>query len=555
MKKQMIPFVNMPSADEMNDFLHDSMESNGKILNALLNACAREEGIPDGERLSPDSFGAERLFLEYFVNDEMSHDFPLIARDFLLHEYNNIKDHEDIEYVNVARGSDWPDRVFNRFVLNLMMNAVKSGSKYAQDLFRSLYKTYYKKEYNTLKKFSIISSEEILTLAKPDRSNPSYYANLARILCISNISEIQINRDCNYIYAYLNEVSRKMDELWNHSYEEVAGDAYKECLQEIDEKYDVNRLYSLDAKASQFLGKSLRWMGYCPEYVEICDDNEMELVERLALTLSILRKTFPKKELSEEDIVLYGTIFHTVSALTRNADWLVDQLGIMAYGEKYTDFYDLNPSLFKPAEVDKSSIVPESTEKEPPKPQVIEKSHYNEDTPLAELDILRRKLHKYENDNNSLRKELAESKKQAEEKKAIVERLDTANRELAALRSHVYNLTEEESESKISLDEMRNKLSEFRIVIIGGHPNWVNKLKKEFPDWVFISPKASGTSNVDIVDRADYVYFFTEMMGHPVYFQFMNVVRERKVAFGYIHDVNIEKNVKQIYRELVTELN
>lgn len=552
MKNKMIPFMNMPSIEEVNDFLHDSMESNGEMLNALLDARAREEGIPDDERLSPDSFGAERLFLEYFVNEDMSDDFPLIARDFFLHEYNNIKDHEDIEYLNTERGADWPDRVFNRFVLNLMMNAVKSGSKYAKALFRKLYKTYYKKEYNTLKKFSIISAGEILTLAKPDRSNPSYYANLARILCISSLSDIKINIDCNYIYAYLNEVSRQMDEFWNYSFKEVTGDEYKECLREVEEKYDVNKLYSLEARVFQFLGNSLGWAGYCPEYVEICDDNEMELVERLALTLSILRKTFPNKEFTEEDIILYGTIFHTVSAMTRNADWLVDQLGIMAYGEKYTDFYDINPSQFQPPEIDESLPMTGNKEKEQPKSEVTDKIQYNEDTVLGELDILRRKLHKYENDNENLRKELTETKKQIKEKKTIVERLDTANRELAALRDYVYNLTEEVvPESKISLDEMRTKLSTLRIVIVGGHANWVNKLKKDFPDWVYISPKASGTSNVDVVDKADHVYFFTNTIGHPVYFQFMNVVRERKIPVGFIKGVNIENNIRQLFRELV----
>ena len=33
----------------------------------------------------------------------------------------------------------------------------------------------------------------------------------------------------------------------------------------------------------------------------------------------------------------------------------------------------------------------------------------------------------------------------------------------------------------------------------------------------------------------------------------MNVVRERKVGFGYIHGVNIDRNIRQIYNELIEQ--
>ncbi len=46
--------------------------------------------------LSPDTYGAERLFIEYFVSDDMMDDFPLIARDFYLNEFANITQYEDL---------------------------------------------------------------------------------------------------------------------------------------------------------------------------------------------------------------------------------------------------------------------------------------------------------------------------------------------------------------------------------------------------------------------------------------------------------------------------
>ena len=50
-KQQMIPLANIPNIDKLGDFLEETMERSGGILNFLLEAQAREEGIPDDERL------------------------------------------------------------------------------------------------------------------------------------------------------------------------------------------------------------------------------------------------------------------------------------------------------------------------------------------------------------------------------------------------------------------------------------------------------------------------------------------------------------------------
>ena len=75
-------------------------------------------------------------------------------------------------------------------------------------------------------------------------------------------------------------------------------------------------------------------------------------------------------------------------------------------------------------------------------------------------------------------------------------------------------------------------------------------MKREFPNWTFIRPDASGSTDASIVDKADHVYFFTDTISHSRYYQFLNVVREKKVDFGYIHGVNIEKNIRDIYRDV-----
>ena len=49
---------------------------------------------------------------------------------------------------------------------------------------------------------------------------------------------------------------------------------------------------------------------------------------------------------------------------------------------------------------------------------------------------------------------------------------------------------------------------------------------------------------------------FFNMMGygdtisHSTYYRYLNILRERKISFGYIHGVNMENGIKKLYREL-----
>ena len=55
-----------------------------------------------------------------------------------------------------------------RKILNLMYDAVRKGSEYAAAMFRNLYKTYYKKEYDQLKRFRTLSALEVLSLSEDE---------------------------------------------------------------------------------------------------------------------------------------------------------------------------------------------------------------------------------------------------------------------------------------------------------------------------------------------------------------------------------------------------
>ncbi len=140
-----IPYNINKTTKDLQNLAHDLMSNSGDFINELIRIQEMDSRIPDEERLSPDPYGCERVFVDWFVNDDMNDDFPLIANDFYKHELANLEEYEDIEYIDYYSGDDWPEGLFNKYTVNQMVNAVNGGSEYTKNLLLNVYKTYYKK--------------------------------------------------------------------------------------------------------------------------------------------------------------------------------------------------------------------------------------------------------------------------------------------------------------------------------------------------------------------------------------------------------------------------
>ena len=548
----MLPDMRNLSTEEQSELMQNFLLYAGSEFQNIISQIPESDPNFPEELVYPDTYGAEQIFLSSFITPEMRDDFTLIAKDFYHHEFENISKYEDVEYLSIDTGDDWPGRMFERFTLSLMFNAYKSGSEYAKALFLHLYKTYYKKEYKQLKKFTFLSLTELLSLGKPNDMHYLYIENWSRILCISNMLGLKITRSCNSIYMALNIQADNIEKAVKRDAIDFDDEEYESCFNEI-ESFDLKKLHNLERKANKFISNVLKWYGYASEYVDFCDSYEESLEDRLTNTLLLLKRTYPSKSFTEKEIVFYSEIFHCVGALISGSDWLSETLPVMAYGKEAIYNYDDYTTKFNPDEI--------KLNEKPKEINVIDKtkkkSDMSEETNAVfkeEIEALRRKVHKLESDNNSLRSELIEKRKLDEETKALKKGLENANKELAALRDFAYKQTKEEiAESRITIDQMKQELAKHRIIIIGGHTNWVAKMKEQFPGWVFINPDAGSSVDVSVVNKADHVYFFTDTISHSKYYQFMNVVRERKIDFGYVHGVNIDNTIEYIYKDLNDE--
>ena len=82
MKNVNFPLDGLPGIDELNILLQNMIESGGNLINYMMKIHDDKKLMSDFNGMTPDTYGCERLFVDFFINDKMAEDFPLIARAF-----------------------------------------------------------------------------------------------------------------------------------------------------------------------------------------------------------------------------------------------------------------------------------------------------------------------------------------------------------------------------------------------------------------------------------------------------------------------------------------
>lgn len=558
--EHMIPFADKPSEAFDHEgrigSLNTGLNSRDEIMAQIMDAKLAEFRMLSEDSVSPDTYGCDSMFLRFFVTHQMEIDFSLIAREFLLHEFGNIASHEMVEYLDPGSDRNWAGRMFRFFILNLMMNAVNAGSTYTKSLFLYLHKTYYRKEYQQLKRFSVLGGRDVIALGKTEKGYNTI--TIARVLTMARMYGIEVRPDCNPIFSMLNDHNeeQKEDDDTDWDFMDEVFDLSLKCRDEIREMFrDNDEMYRICDKADRFTATLLRSAGYPADYVDLCYSDDPGTLIIMARTLAVLKKTYKNRTFTKEELALYSSVNRAVGALMSSMEETHQFVNEALYGDRGMGGFDDEERLFKADDVIKTKALTavgddnrNVSKQELSHPE--EEPVYKEDAILKEIDRLNRLVHQQDAEIKGLQMEIAGKRKLAAENKELNERIEEDRRELAALREYVYNLTEEDTiEDTVSVDEMKTFLKGLVLVIVGGHTNWVSKLKADFPEWVYINPTASGTADVNVIDRADKVYFFTDTISHGAYYRYLNAIRDRKIPFGYIHGVNIEKNVRQLYRE------
>ena len=532
----------------------ESLEMMSLLLRDMMN---REEG-----KIAPDTYGADKFFLDGFLNEDMDYDFMAIACDFLKHHFDRLKEFNDLEYYGNERCelSD-PERALHVKILDIIYNAAKTGDSYSVALIRLLYKTYHKKEYNQLKRFTKLSVSEIFSLSKNEYGNCSF-ETMGRIMGMCPFLGIELEERFSVVYLLMEKRRKEIDEEEDIHFLNFEEGLFQECVRQIEswqmeqQNSSKKRRYSDDCKkyweVDRFVEAVLEHDGFCGDYVYRCNSNFTVLETLFARTLALLKTVYPGKEFTYDDVQTFAHITGTVEALTNISCMMDDSvsqlLGIVE--DEYIS--EEEECLFKPENV----IYRDTKRQEKPlmqKPLVAQVSSGKaaEEDYLKEISELRQRLREKERESRYFIEQYNQEKQKLSELQEVLKKQENDHEELIALRNYVYEISEDAEEySKQSKDEMKAAIKDRRIVIIGGNENWIKKIRNEFPKWRFWGANVSGAVNSTNVCSAERVYFFTDALGHSNYNKFMKVVREHKIPFSYIHEVSITANIAQIYKDL-----
>lgn len=554
------PFVNPDFEYEEDDFEYDdrpagvSREMFALFMQDMMN---KESG-----KVAPDTIGADYFFLDEFVTRDMEYDFALIEQDFLLHCSGKLQAFNEAGwYGEDERWTAAPKIALQKKMVRLMYNGAKLGDKYCVELIKYLYKVYHKKEYNQLKRFSIISTSEIFSLSEDDWGGNSY-GTIGRILGMCQFMNIKQDDSCSILYLLLDKVRKEniSDNEDEREFLDFEDGLFEECVQQIElwikdhdhgDFRDFRKATKVYHEHDEFVEACLRHLGYPSDYVFLCMDNNMGLRVQMARTLAVLKTANPKKDYTFEEVQKYTAIYSTVAALTDVADDFDYELGYLT-GDPVDDF-EKEDMLFKPENIQykEESEKKHSVQKPIINVAPVSNGEASSEDYLKEIAELRRKVNERELENKNLRELYRQAKKQFDEAERMNKKYESERDELIALRDFVYRLENDvEAVAEDSFDDMKKAIAAKNVVIVGGHVNWISKLKALFPDWLYIPPNAYKTVDGKMLDDKDHVYFYTDYMNHISYVKFIAAVRERKIPFGYLGSVNIETVVKQIYEDL-----
>ena len=143
--------------------------------------------------------------------------------------------------------------------------------------------------------------------------------------------------------------------------------------------------------------------------------------------------------------------------------------------------------------------------------------------------------------------QVSESTRKISQLETELERREDFSKEVIALREFAYrNSTKTksvETKQEESIEASVAKIKSSKTIIIGGHPNWLNKMKSMLPDVKYYDPD-SATRDFSSMSRADNIFIFAECCNHKLYRKMMANINHSSAKLAYVDDVNIDRAVR-----------
>lgn len=531
------------------------------------------------ENESASEDGIEFSFVNEFITGDLRVEISDIAKDFFancadvcrqvdekkdeLHAVDYFTGDYDKASYNINMIGDQ----FTLMIIHYLYYGTKLGNEFCKKQLIALHRIFHKKEYNSIKRFSKLTGYDIFDILGDDMSDGS----AARIIIISRLLGIEIEKDRNF------EVICKLTN--KHLREDIPKEKYSKIY---DGDYHDEDCESFDHNL--FIAKDIV-NGYLAAYkkdittIKSCIRNTA--YRYFSVNEKLYNMDIVDKWLRDGNIFAINTMEAVANALS-DPDYEYDYTDPQVVKDASDDerFQMLNELMMSSfinfmmqivfagnlsAISDNCFLFNDNNHSKLYKPMIVDKDvnedkpdDYKQDEPddradlIAQINELKSQVKMQESEISSLRGENKKVKSfQRELDKLKYESADD-KKELAALRSFVYELDKEsETETaKNNIENMKKALKNKRLTIIGGHQNLVNYLKQEFPDWTYTATEVRSDIPLSKLVNQDLTVFCAEHICHAFYYKYLHMARKNNLKIGYMQGSNINQIITQLYNQL-----
>lgn len=498
-----------------------------------------------------DRTAAEFIFLDTFISDELAHDFPEIEIDFIRHCRDKLPQFGQaaIPLTDLLKCTSIINNHQQRVLASILCGA-KSGDPYCTELLKCMYKTYHKKEYSQLKRYPKLTGRCIEDLCAHE-----YYEHgkvsintekLARVLTIAQFFKIPYASDCDmYFIGLKKDMDHYLEEESDFDCIEIGQEDIKNLKGKLRPALEafVNSLEDGPSDGLRLAQEMMKIGELPPENISMCGTDAFA-----AYDLALIAKVVNIDEIDLEQLQLYAMICDLSRVLGVTLGFIEAQTREFLF-QSVPEVSNLKvlqslKNIRLADSVVKAENKASAKQKEPESTEAVTKT---EDM-LAEL---KSKIQDAVSVGTHFQEEYKKEKALREELEAKLHDYNAIKQELVALREFAYNSTEEmQSVPKIPIAEMKKAIANKRITIVGGNENWVKKIRQEFPNWKFVSANVSNTVDNTSILKAERVILFTDTLGHSNYYKFMQTIQAHNIPFSFLHGVNIDRNIIQIYEDV-----
>lgn len=127
-----------------------------------------------------------------------------------------------------------------------------------------------------------------------------------------------------------------------------------------------------------------------------------------------------------------------------------------------------------------------------------------------------------------------------------LEKLEISKIELQSLRNYVFQEKNPPHILEIDMKEKIELLKQYYLILVGGHTNWIKKMKSIFPNYIYIDEKSLGKS-LDFISNNKYtIVFNTATNSHALYEKILKIAAKKSI-FYLNGNYNIDLTINTLY--------